>query len=73
MTLVHELKNPHKCSYCGESFSLEQHLETHIGIVHEKKKSYDCYLCNLKFLVKSDLNGHIASVHDKTVCDNSPL
>jgi len=63
------LEVPEKCLYCGQTFSFEGELESHMERVH---KDRSCEFCGKTFTLWSDLQSHRKSSHNidlPFICD----
>ncbi|KAI7051678.1 hypothetical protein KC352_g45647 [Hortaea werneckii] len=51
------------CTYCGQSFTRDEHLERHI-LTHTNVKPFKCFTCHMSFARRDLLQRHY-TVHGK--------
>ncbi len=51
------------CEICGEIFSKQGSLNTHIMTVHPDVKAFKCRLCLVEFDTRSEIMEHIVNLH----------
>ena len=70
---IHEVKHPHKCSYCDKTFYRTDQKRYH-EMQHTGEKPFKCKLCDKAFKIKSSLTAHLKihtndRPHKCTYCD----
>ncbi|XP_075989334.1 uncharacterized protein LOC142985191 isoform X8 [Anticarsia gemmatalis] len=77
--LKRHINNTHigyRCTICGKTFRISNHLEKHKQRFHGFSKFYHCNLCSAKFENSYQLKVHLGNVHNvekyKIKCEHCP-